>query len=352
MRYSNDYLIENGLIFKTITGSNAYGTNREGSDLDTRGIFIAPPEVIISPFEAIEQIRYDDKDEVIYEITKFLNLLIVQNPNILELLWVREDFIQFSSPLYEELRSYREELLTKATKFTFSEYAYSQLNRIKGHNKWINNPQSDKPPVGKDFLSVMFSKENTTNINYNDYEAYLVGDHVYALFKKDNPKSTLINRIGNINNQLPKYGKKDYPDILVKYNFHEHEIKAKNWKDYWTWKNNRNEARSALEEQHGYDTKHAMHLIRLLRMGKEILQDGVVNVYREDRKDLLDIRNGKYSYEEIIEMAEKIKSDMDTLYTTTTLKENVNKDFITDLLVDIYKKHWNLSFSNNLKIKI
>ncbi|AEZ66297.1 hypothetical protein phiTE_131 [Pectobacterium phage phiTE] len=37
---------------------------------------------------------------------------------------------------------------------------------------------------------------------------------------------------------------------------------------------NRNAARHELEEKFGYDTKHAMHLVRLLRMSQEILETG------------------------------------------------------------------------------
>ncbi len=48
--------------------------------------------------------------------------------------------------------------------------------------------------------------------------------------------------------------------------------------------------------------KHALHLIRLLKMGTELLEGKGINTYREkDRSLLLDIRNGKYSYEEIFE---------------------------------------------------
>ena len=42
-------------------------------------------------------------------------------------------------------------------------------------------------------------------------------------------------------------------------------------------------------------SKHASHLIRLLRMGSEILETGEINTYRKDDRDLLlDIKNGKW----------------------------------------------------------
>ena len=48
----------------------------------------------------------------------------------------------------------------------------------------------------------------------------------------------------------------------------------KHWDSYQAWKTHRNPARAELERQHGYDTKHAMHLIRLMRMGLEVLETG------------------------------------------------------------------------------
>jgi predicted nucleotidyltransferase len=48
--------------------------------------------------------------------------------------------------------------------------------------------------------------------------------------------------------------------------------------------------RKALVDKHGYDTKNASHLIRLLRMGIEFIRDGELNVWRQDRQQLLDIR--------------------------------------------------------------
>ena len=44
------------------------------------------------------------------------------------------------------------------------------------------------------------------------------------------------------------------------------------WQQYQEWTRSRNPARAELERRHGYDTKHAMHLIRLLRMAVEILE--------------------------------------------------------------------------------
>lgn len=57
--------------------------------------------------------------------------------------------------------------------------------------------------------------------------------------------------------------------------------------------------RKKLVERFGYDVKNACHLIRLLRMGIEILETGKINVFREDADELKDIKTGKWTLEEV-----------------------------------------------------
>ena len=80
-----------------------------------------------------------------------------------------------------------------------------------------------------------------------------------------------------------------------------------------------------LEEQFGYDTKHAMHLVRLLRMGAEILSTGQVNVLRSDATELLEIRNGKWSYDELLEYATSMDNEIrGHLYRNSDLRPRVD----------------------------
>ena len=70
----------------------------------------------------------------------------------------------------------------------------------------------------------------------------------------------------------------------------------KHWDSYQTWKTHRNPTRAELEPQHGYDTKHAMHLIRLMRMGLEVLEtlgEAEFLLYQtEDERNRVEVRFG------------------------------------------------------------
>lgn len=128
-------------IFRCLTGSHAYGTSLSTSDLDTRGIFIAPPSHVLSCVHTVEQ--YEDKktDTVIYELKKFLRLAANCNPNIIELLFTDKENILFIDEPFSKIREHAHLFLSRKAKHTFCGYAMSQLHRIKGHNKWINQEQ-------------------------------------------------------------------------------------------------------------------------------------------------------------------------------------------------------------------
>lgn len=65
------------------------------------------------------------------------------------------------------------------------------------------------------------------------------------------------------------------------------------------------------------NTKHAMHLVRLLRMCREILTQGEVFVYRPDFEELLAIRNGAYTYDQLVEWTHTQDKELDEIYKTT-----------------------------------
>lgn len=75
---------------------------------------------------------------------------------------------------------------------------------------------------------------------------------------------------------------------------------SRHWEQYQNWKSERNQRRADLESKFGYDTKHAMHLVRLLNEGKELLSTGNITFPRPEAKELLQIRNGKYSFDELM----------------------------------------------------
>jgi hypothetical protein len=78
-----------------------------------------------------------------------------------------------------------------------------------------------------------------------------------------------------------------------------------------------------------------MHIFRLLLMAKEIAIEGQINVERPDREYLLDIKNGKFEYDELVNRAEALKEELGELYEKSNLSNLPNRDNVNQLLVDM-----------------
>jgi len=124
-------IAEDNKIMECYSGSHAYGTSIPESDVDYRGLFVAP-RIYTTPFHTIEQYTAPKpEDRVLYEVSKFMKLVADQNPNIIELLWVDDEDIHFRTPVYDYLRSQREMLLSSKCKYTYSGYAHAQIKKMK-----------------------------------------------------------------------------------------------------------------------------------------------------------------------------------------------------------------------------
>jgi len=84
---------------------------------------------------------------------------------------------------------------------------------------------------------------------------------------------------------------------------------------------------------HG-NSKHALHLVRLMRMAREILEGKGVIVRRPDAEELLAIRNGAWKYEELIEWAEKEDKALNEVMDKSSLPKSPNRKLINRVLVE------------------
>ena len=80
-----------------------------------------------------------------------------------------------------------------------------------------------------------------------------------------------------------------------------------------------------------------MHCMRLLWSGEHILENGtpIVRFEGEQRQFLLDIRNGKFEYDEIMAVVEAKKERLDSLKGTSTIRNKVNINKIDELYQEV-----------------
>ena len=95
--------------------------------------------------------------------------------------------------------------------------------------------------------------------------------------------------------------------------------------------------RKALVEKYGYDCKNAAHLIRLLRMGIEFLRDGQLYVRRNDAEQLLSIKRGEWTLEQVETEAEQGFQAAEEAYRTSTLPPGPDMDQINELAVEVVR---------------
>jgi predicted nucleotidyltransferase len=116
------------VVYGCITGSQAYGLAREGSDVDRRGFFLPPADLHWSLEGLPEQLESDD-ERVYWEIGKFIRLALKANPNILECLF--SPLVEVLEPAAEELIANRRIFLSRRVYETYSAYVLSQFKKLE-----------------------------------------------------------------------------------------------------------------------------------------------------------------------------------------------------------------------------
>ena len=94
--------------------------------------------------------------------------------------------------------------------------------------------------------------------------------------------------------------------------------------------------RKALVEKFGYDCKNAGHVVRLFKMGIEFLETGKLNVYRDkDKEVLLDIKEGKWTLDQVKDYAEGLYEDAKIALKNSDLPEEPDSATINEVFMEI-----------------
>ena len=394
---------EQRLLYSYIRGSHLYGLNTPDSDVDTSGVFISTKEQLLGCFDYKPQVSDTRHDTTWFEVGELVRLLLKSNPTVLESLFVPEDkMIVKPSPLLEELFANKEQFITKQCFNPFIGYAIDQIKKARGLNKKITNPVYERlTPF--DF-AYTFYKQGSTKIKnwldnrglrqefcglvhipnmhdtygvYYDWGAHFEKEGITAdnLWSSDKNKEMLkficvfygfaskdmFADWFEENKEIKHYrgmclenstdmrgssvSKGERPLCHMVYNESGYKDHCKKYKEYKDWEKNRNPKRYESNLDKNYDSKNLCHTMRLVHMGYEIATGQGIILDREkagDKEFLMNIRNHKYEYDELMEFVEKDKVKLDEAIANSTIKEKIDIDLVNDILINIRKKAYGL----------
>jgi uncharacterized protein len=274
------------VIYTCVTGSHAYGFATEESDIDLKGIWLAPTTDFFKlspPTSNDKRSSYlkhsDDYDIELYELVKFIYLAVGNNPNILDILCVKEDNVVVNSDIVSELRANVKKLLNKNSVYhSYTGYALQQFSRMK---------------------------------------------NLYTKFKTVKEKVTVFDE--------DEYSKK-LTELRKQYDRNDWDKKLQRTIEIET-KVPRPEGERML------NVKNAAHLLRLLAVGEHILRTGKVMVEPSNRDLIVKVRSGEVTWEEIVDEKNRLEAKIEVAYKNSSLPEkNIQaKEWANNFLIRVRK---------------
>ena len=268
----------NRIILMGVSGSYGYGTNREGSDIDFRGVTLNLPSDLIG-LTSFDQFEDKRTDTVIYSFNKLIRLLLNCNPNTIEILGLDDEQYVIRSGMGQELLDHRNIFLSKRAAASFGHYADSQLRRLQNA---IARDALPQPAREEHILKSVTYALDDYNRRYSD--SYKTNARLYL----DTAETEGLETEIFMDASFRHYPLRSYNDLMNSL----HTVV----RDYDKI------GRRNHKKDENHLNKHAMHLVRLFMMGIDILENETIRTHRPE-KDLVllrSIRNGDFMKDNVL----------------------------------------------------
>ena len=386
------------LLFESIRGSHLYGLNGPDSDVDTYGIWCCPINWLLgSGRDYMPDLKSDKNDDSWVDLGKYIRLLEESNPDAIISLFTPADKILHFDPVLEPLWNIRDQILSKACFKSFSGYAHDQLMKARGKNKKISiDPEEVKvrktpidfcyvirpdgggtinlrtwlderglkqehcglvhiqPGKGMYYLYYNWGEDKDARLeNFIRFGWSREQDPAKELKELKDKAGTAITYRGIISKKeaegtqlrltsIPKADQSRGPMCIFQYNQDAFEQHCKRYKDYWGWVDKRNPDRFVIDSEHGFNAKNLSHCYRLMVQGLEIAQGKGLILDRRgiDADILMDIKNHKMTYDEIMALCEEKKAEMEKAFLESTIRDLPPIDKLEEILVKIRESHY------------
>lgn len=293
------------LCLDCVAGSTAQGLATATSDVDRKGVFLAPlPELLAgraAPFIT------DERHDLYYEeIGTFCAQILANNPASLEVLYSMEEEQElFCAPWFRDFFAGRQ-ILSKRCCGSYVRNAHAQLKRVRAtHQKATQAPPQRRTEVSFAHVLTERSSEPLT-----EWLAAHAPNTPYTL----RPLTGLRNLYAlEFNGEVCAHVWVDQAAMAA----HNRAVA-----EYEEWKQKRNAARFAGSGTEQYDTKHMGHIFRLLHCAAEIASEGVLYVRRtHDAEFLRAVRRGEFSLAELLERADEEIARVTALFERSSLPD-------------------------------
>lgn len=306
------------IMFLTLGGSHAYGTNIETSDVDVRGCALNSRSDLLG-LSSFEQVVNTDTDTTIYSFNKLISLLINCNPNTIELLGCKPEHYFEITDLGKAMIDNRKLFLSQKAVSSFGGYATQQLRRLQNAlaRDRLSQAQTEEHIKGALERSIKSFGDRFTAFENGGIEL-LTGES-----QRDEFETEVFCNI-----HIDKYPAREFQTLLNTLSAVVSSYDKLNHRNH--------------KKDDAHLNKHAMHLIRLYLMCLDILEKEEICTYREnDREFLLSIRNGAFQKEdgafkeEFFEMVSDFETKLKYAKENTSLPVKPNMKRIEEFVIDI-----------------
>jgi len=310
-------------ILEVIHGSQLYGLSTPQSDVDIFGIYLEDKDTIINDYffnseQKGREIDLSDKiklengknssdavDKKFFSLKKYLGRSLNCNPNILELMYVTEENILFENDIAKELKTLRQDMLSKRAFYSFGSYAKKQAK--KGETKASNLlrlENAEQLITSKTELrECMFYYEKTEwfkGIFEAETHHYKIKGTDFKIVKNTDCKRA-------INNIVKIIGSRGHRKKLI--------------------------------QDHGVDTKFMSHTLRLLYECEEILLDQYISFPIKGRDEVMAVKQGLVPVKDIKRMIELKTKDIETAFERSKLPLSPKTDRIYEFMRRVYSEN-------------
>lgn len=132
-------LVREHTVYACVMGSRAFGLATGKSDIDRRGVFVAPAPLFWRFDKPPTHVSGPRDEEFSWEIERFCALALRGNPNVLECL--HSPLVERLDATGRELLDLRDAFLSRRVEASFRGYAQQQLGRLEADIRTQGEPR-------------------------------------------------------------------------------------------------------------------------------------------------------------------------------------------------------------------